>query len=461
MESLPRKLSLTDRRTLPSLIGAVTRPLRPHALSSRHGHSSGLLDRHTFTIDYTTRSPRLPGRSPVAVLVDVLDLPNAEPCQAFGMASLETRVRQDAARIEAALDGQAEVHHMGGSRFAFIVELPTRDAVERLVEALHLRLTQPREGAAQPLRPLVHVGLCQAETGKDSADDIIRGMFVGLHWAVSSQVTYCWYSAPRDESLRREYHLLAGARDGLRHDEFHLLYQPRFRGSDLSAVSAEALIRWDHPRLGPVSPAEFIPVFERNALMEKVTEWVVDRALEQLSCWRRDGITLGLSINLSARNVARAGMADALVARIHAEGLRCSDLEIEITEGEWLRVNSVPGEQLRRMASAGIRLALDDFGSGYSNFAYLTELPIHTLKLDKSLIDGISTDTRARLKVRAIIGLAHDLGYTAVAEGAETADQVTTLRELGCDQIQGFALCRPISATELTDRLTVAPHLLE
>lgn len=175
--------------------------------------------------------------------------------------------------------------------------------------------------------------------------------------------------------------------------------------------------------------------------------------MAKLAQWKRTGLALSLSINLSARDVAREGMADELVGKIHAQGLDCQDVEVEITEGEWLRVNSLPGEQLKRMALSGIRLAVDDFGSGYSNFGYLTELPIHTLKLDKSLIDDISEDQRALLKVLAIVSLAHDLGCSTVAEGAETSDQVAKLQAVGCDEIQGFALSKPISAIELAELL--------
>jgi len=142
-------------------------------------------------------------------------------------------------------------------------------------------------------------------------------------------------------------------------------------------------------------------------------------------------------------------MADRLIARIHMHGLACTDVEFEITEGEWLRADSSPGEQLKRLAAAGVRIAVDDFGSGYSNFGYLTDLPISTIKLDKSMIDALSTDSRAQLKVKAVIGLAHGLGYQTVGEGAETLEQVALLQAYGCDEIQGFALSRPISAADL------------
>jgi len=454
MDKQAREFSEAERRQLETLGMAVMNELELRALTGRREPVSGLPNRHQFSIDFNAWSARSPGRTCFAVLVDVLDLPRAnEAGQVLGMAPLEAIIKRAGVRVKVALDGLAEVYHVGVTRFAFVVELPSREAIERLVEELRVRLTRPMMAAEVPMSPLFHAGICEAELGRDNADDVIRKMLIGLHSAIAAHESFNWYSAQRDEGLRRGYRLAADARHGLLQDEFHLVYQPRFRSSNLQPVSAEVLIRWNHPQLGPVSPAEFIPVFERTALMEGVTEWVIDHALAQLAQWKRAGLALSLSINLSARDVARQGMADELVAKIHAQGLDCQDVEVEITEGEWLRVNSLPGEQLKRMASSGIRLAVDDFGSGYSNFGYLTELPIDTLKLDKSLIDDISEDQRALLKVQAIVGLAHDLGYSTVAEGAETSDQVAKLQGVGCDEIQGFALSKPISAIELAELL--------
>lgn len=188
--------------------------------------------------------------------------------------------------------------------------------------------------------------------------------------------------------------------------------------------------------------------------MGEVSEWVIDQALTQLKRWREDGLTLSLSINLSARDVARPGIAEELVAKILDKGLECKDIEIEITEGEWLHAQSLPGEQLKLMATAGIKLSIDDFGSGYSNFSYLTELPVSSLKLDKSLIDNVASDERSCLKVQAIVKLAKRLGYTTVAEGAESEDQIIKLRSLDCDELQGYALSRPLGSTQLAELLT-------
>lgn len=458
MDSVPRQFSADDRRQLQTLGMAVMNELELRTLSGRRDPVSGLPNRHQFSIDYAARSARSPGLHCHAVLIDVLDLPRAnEAGQVLGMAPLESLIRRAGVRINLALEGVAEVYHVGTTRFAFMVDLPNRDAIDRLLDLLRDDLTRPLMAAAVPLSPQFHAGICEATLGRDSADDVLRKLMIGVHSAIAGHVHACWYSATRDEGLRRSYQLATDALQGLQQDQFHLVYQPRFRAHDLCPVSAEALLRWNHPQLGPVSPAEFIPVFERTALMDNVTAWVVDHALAQLAQWRRQGLSLTLSINLSARDVARRGMADALIAGLHSKGLDCTDLEIEITEGEWLRADSLPGEQLQQLAAAGIRVAVDDFGSGYSNFGYLTELPIHTIKMDKSMIDGLPSDHRAQLKVQAVIGLAHGLGYNTVGEGAETDEQVALLQALGCDEIQGFALSRPVSAAELAQRLQAVP----
>lgn len=459
MDSVPRQFSADDRRQLQTLGMAVMNELELRTLSGRRDPVSGLPNRHQFAIDYTARALRAPGQPCFAVMIDILDLPRAhEAGQVLGMVPLEALIRRAGVRLNLTLDGVALVYHVGATRFAFVVELPAREAIERLVHLLHDDLIRPLMAASVPLAPQFHAGLCEVTLGRDSADDVLRKMMIALGSALASQVTCCWYSPSRDERLQRSYRLATDGQRALLQDQFHLVYQPRFRAKDLAPVAAEVLLRWNHPQLGAVSPAEFIPVFERTTLMDGVTAWVLEHAFSQLAQWRREGFTLTLSINLSARDVSRKGMADAFISALLRKGLSCTDVEIEITEGEWLRADSLPGEQLRQLAAAGVRVAIDDFGSGYSNFGYLTELPIHTIKLDKSMIDDLATDRRAQLKVQAVISLAHGLGYSTVGEGAETLEQVALLQAYGCDEIQGFALSRPISAVELAQRLEAAPY---
>ena len=457
MDDAPRQFSETQRRQLQTLANAAMNELELRALTGRRDPVSGLPDRHQFALDFDAHAAREPDTFVHAVLIDVFDATTAtEAGQVLGMAPLETLIRRIGVRLRVALDGMAEVYHVGVARFAFVVELSSSKAVEDLVAELQNRLTRPMMAAQVPMSPSFHAGICGVTLGQHTADEAIRRMLVGLNAAINSRSPFRWYSETRDARTRRGYRLATDAREALQEKQFHLVYQPRFRASDLEPVAAEVLIRWNHPQLGAVSPAEFIPVFERTAVMQGITRWVIDQALDQCVAWRAAGITLTLSINYSARDMGEEDAALRLIRAIEQKGLSCADIEVEITESQWLRVDSPAGQQLRQMAAAGLRIAVDDFGSGYSNFGYLTEMPISTLKLDKTVIDRLCLDPRAALKVEAIIGLAQRLGYAAVAEGVESAEQVARLQALGCDEIQGFALARPMTAEAFSERFRPA-----
>lgn len=458
MDHAPRQYSAADMQQLRTLARAVMDRIELRAMAGRREPVSGLPNRQQFALDYPGLLARRRGGPLHAVMIDVLDVVRAgEAGQVLGMAPLEALIRRAGVRLRLALQGIADVYHVGVARFAFLLDLPDRAAVEQLLQELQARLVRPVLAAAVPMSPTFSAGICTVDVAQDTPADVIRKLLVGLHSALSGQTAYCWYCQERDQRLKRGYRLAADAERGLRRDEFHLVYQPRFRCGDLQPVAAEVLIRWDHPRLGPVSPAEFIPVFERTALMDTVTQWVVDHALAQLAQWRRQGITLPLSINVSARDIAHRDAASRLLQKLASHGLHRHDLELEITESESLRADSLPGEQLALLSAQGVQIAIDDFGSGYSNFGYLTDLPIHTVKLDKSLIDNIAVDARARLKVEAILAMTRGLGYHTVAEGVESMDQVQQLRALHCDELQGFALARPMRADDLTARLRAPP----
>ncbi|WP_249405205.1 MULTISPECIES: sensor domain-containing phosphodiesterase [unclassified Stenotrophomonas] len=445
----PRELSEDDRQHLKTLAAMAMSQLELRRLSGRQDPVSGLPNRHQFHIDYDGLVSR--ARGPVhAVLLDVLDVPRLEEAgQALGMPPLEAMIHRSGVRLRVALEDIADIYHVGTSRFVFLVDQPLAEDVETLLLELKQRITRPVMAAAVPMSPQFHAGICTFDPAKDSSNDVLRKLLVSLQAAITGRLDFCWYSERRDELLRRGYRLAADAERGLRREEFYLLFQPRVEAITQKIVSAEALIRWNHPRLGPVGPAEFIPVFERTALMPAVSGWVVDAALDQLATWQLAGLSLSLSVNLAASDLSTEGMAERLLQKLAARDLAPSLLEIEITEGEWLRANTVAGEQLARLAGVGVRIAIDDFGSGYSNFGYLSRLPISTIKMDKSLVDHLADDPGARLKAKAIIELAKGLGYTTVAEGVETAAQRDVLTDLHCDQLQGFLFAAPLSADEL------------
>jgi len=455
MDTQVREFSESDCAQLSTLAQLVMAQLELRNMSGRLEPVSGIPNRHQFHIDYAGLAQRRGGQRVFAVLLDVFDIPRAnEAGQALGMRPLEALIRRAGVRLKLALEGLADVYHVGVTRFAFMVALPSAKDIEGLVDELRQRMSRPLMAAAAPMSPRFHAGICAVTLGEDTSDDVIRKMLIGLHESFEARKAFAWYSEQRDHDMRRAYRLAADAERGLRKDEFHLEYQPRYRASDLQPVSAEALLRWTHPRLGPVSPGEFIPIFERTALMATVTPWVLDAALDQMVAWWDAGHHMLLSVNLSGADLSSEDAWIRIRSKLEARLLPFDSIEIEITEGEWLRADSVAGRQIQAMADAGIKVAIDDFGSGYSNFGYLSDLPIDTIKMDKTLIDNLESDPKAKPKVVAIINLARELGYHTVAEGVETAAQLQFLREHGCDQIQGYVLSRAVSAEALLEVFT-------
>lgn len=450
MDTRPRTLDAGAREHLQTCARLAMNQLELRRLAGRVDPVSGLPNRQQFHADFEAVCARLHADATYVVMLDVLDVARAnEAGQALGMSPLDAMIRRSGVRLRVALDGIAVPYHVGASRFAFLLERPSREHLEALLEELRVRVSRPIIAAAVPMSPQFHAGAYAVDRGNDRSDDALRKALIGLQAAIAGRCSVCWYSAKRDQRLRRGYRLAADAERGLRREEFHLLFQPRLRTATQQPVSAEALIRWDHPRLGPLSPGEFIPVFERTALMPKVTDWVTDTALHHLQVWQARGIPLALSINLAASDLSSESAAAALLAKAARYGVAPQHLEVEITEGEWLRPYTVSAAQLRLLADAGVKIAIDDFGSGYSNFGYLAELPVSTIKLDKTLIDSLAHQGPAYLKVKAITELARGLGYTTVAEGVERQDQLEVLAALGCDEVQGYLFSGAINADDL------------
>lgn len=449
MAGAPRDFPQRDREQLASLAQLVMGQLELRNRSGRLDPVSGLPSRHQLHADFPGIVTRTTAGTRYAIAVDVLDIPRASQVgQVLGLQPLEALIRRAGVRLRTALDGLATVYHVGVTRFAFLVDMPTAGQVESLVLELQGRMLRPLMAAAVPMSPRFHAGVCAVEDDENS-HELLRKLLVGLHDAFDAGQTFCWYSAARDETVHRAYRLASDAERGIANGEFHLAYQPRFDVPTRQPICAEALLRWNHPALGAISPREFIPVFEQTALLARVTDWVLDAALDQLLAWQAQGVTVPLSINLPSSYLTSGTAWNVISAKLSRRGIPVAMVEFEITEGEWLGPDSPAVAQITAMAQAGVKISIDDFGSGYSNFSYLSDLPIRTLKLDKSLIDGVGTDPRARAKVSAIHHLAHELGYLTVAEGVEQQEQLDVLVDIGLDQIQGYLLATPSPASAI------------
>ena len=234
--------------------------------------------------------------------------------------------------------------------------------------------------------------------------------------------------------------------------ELVLHYQPVKAIASGAVVAMEALVRWQHPTLGIVAPAEFIPLAEETGLIGEIGRWVLQEACTQCAAWRAEGYeNVDVSVNVSGRQLEDAQFADSVEAVLEATGLAASALSMEITESVIVTEGSIGHEALADLQRLGVRIAIDDFGIGYSSLSYLARLPVHALKVDRTFIAGLGTAQDGSI-VTAMVDLAHKLGLEVVAEGVETEIELEQLRQADCDEAQGFLLGRPAPLESLRER---------
>jgi EAL domain-containing protein (putative c-di-GMP-specific phosphodiesterase class I) len=234
------------------------------------------------------------------------------------------------------------------------------------------------------------------------------------------------------------FDLLGEFRRAIAQDELRLLYQPQFEVSTRRLVGAEALVRWQHPRLGLLSPSSFLPVAERTSLMRPLLEWVLRTALRET---KASGVHV--AVNLAMRNVLEPGLGALVRAALSDADRQPSDLTLEVTETGVMLNPGLAIRVLDELRTMGCRVSIDDFGTGYSSLTYLQRLPVHEVKIDRSFVIGIPQDKRNLSIVQASIALAHGLGLVVVAEGVELDGNLAALLGLGCDRAQGYLLGKP------------------
>jgi diguanylate cyclase (GGDEF)-like protein/PAS domain S-box-containing protein len=247
----------------------------------------------------------------------------------------------------------------------------------------------------------------------------------------------------QDESVSREFYLEHDLKRALKNEEFLVYYQPQIDFRTGRILGVEALLRWNHPEKGIVAPSEFIPVLERIGMIAATDQWVLHKVCEQLRSWQAEGLFLNASVNLSAQELNSERIIRVIREALNRTGLHGSYLEIELTESEIMGNVQQASEILRTLSDWGIRIALDDFGKGYSCMSYLQQLPISIIKIDKEFVDGLPGREDSVTLVQTIVAMAHNLGKKALAEGVESESQARILRELGCDYGQGFLWGRP------------------
>ena len=380
-----------------------------------------------------------------------------EILRALGMAFAEDFVRAGADLLASLLPPQTTVYHVSVLSFAFAI---TVDDVARLPAEASV-IAGAFAGALQvnaiPIKTQVGVGLLPVDMARGPAESL-RAVLVAAQDSRRSDSGIAFYNHRSDAAHLRAFRILADLPTAMAAtDQLTLHYQPRIQLQSGRCHGAEALLRWSHPELGPISPAEFVPLAEQTALIGPLTDWVMNTALAQNRRFLDAGHDLRVSINASPVNLSETGFDDLLLHRCDAMGLTPRNVELEFTEGTLATNSSRTIQQLTRLRAAGIDVALDDFGSGYSNLSYLSRIPADVLKIDQSFVRPLQEPGDDDFLLRHIVSIAQGLGFRVCAEGIETEHAFNHLRELGCDEGQGYHMARPMPADMLGQWLDAQP----
>lgn len=284
----------------------------------------------------------------------------------------------------------------------------------------------------------------------DNAETLFRNADFALVQAkAAGRKTFCFFESGAQEALAQRIAIANDLQPALDRSEFRLVYQPVVNVRTGEIVSLEALARWKHPTRGEIGPAQFVPIAESTGMITQVGEWVLHEACRQVKVWLDQGIDVRVAVNLSPRQIQSLDVPELVAKAIRRAGITSNNLAMEVTEGLLVEDSEANILMLERLRNMGVRVYLDDFGVGYSSLSYLRRFPVTALKIDSSFINEITTGTDGQMIIKAIIGLAHNLGLDVIAEGVETEQQKQFLLAEGCETHQGYLLSRPIEADHL------------
>ena len=444
----PREVTEQEMTILQDLADMVMAQIELQHAFGRLDPLTGLPNRSQFIEDIQDQAHDDQDGQRYVFYTDLFDSSQIRSLQrVMGPSSLDEASRQVATQLQNHLGKGSRLYQIGDCQYAHFVcaaddtaALHTATQLTDFIKTLTLNDSAPL--MLQPAIGIAPFSLCdQAPT------DILRLAHSASQDAREAEMSVGMYSHERDIKHQRRFSLIAEFRKALQAgDQLHLVYQPRVAMDSGQCVSVEALIRWQHPELGTVSPVEFIPLIEKTPLARALTEWVISSAVKQALDWKQQGFALSVSVNVAASNLEEDDFVDRLIQTISDNGLEHSDIELELTENTLVSNGRAVWTQLDRLNSSGFTVAIDDFGTGYSSLAYLKDIPAQVVKIDRSFIFDVEKVGKRRSLVNSMISMAQDLGYRVVAEGVETEAAYHTLKELGCDEVQGYWLSRPLSA---------------
>jgi diguanylate cyclase (GGDEF)-like protein/PAS domain S-box-containing protein len=418
---------------------------------AHHDALTGLPNRLSFHDEIERAIATGSRKGPFAVVV--IDIDRFKQINdSLGHRAGDILVRNLAARLDAVVPAQNVLARLGGDEFGILLR-GVSDVSGGWADALgHIKAVfdEPHLVDGVPVVLEASIGVAVHPTHGRSVDDLLRRAEVAMYVAKDTGRGHAVYSAGEDSNDAGRLALLGELRRAISERELVVHYQPIVDARTNATTKVEALLRWEHPRLGLIPPSEFLPLAETTGLIRPLTRYVLDEAARQCMRWDAEGCGIGISINLSTRNLTEWDLVDDVSTTLARWDVDPGRVTLEITESAVMCDPEGTKRVLDRLAEHGVRLAIDDFGAGFTSLSHLATLPLHEIKIDRSFITDLLTDAHDRAIVHSLLTLGHDLGLKVVAEGVESWDALDELRDLGCDFVQGFFFTRALPADELS-----------
>jgi diguanylate cyclase (GGDEF)-like protein len=366
-----------------------------------------------------------------------------------------------AERLQKAIPEHATVARFGGDEFAIMIPDVTdvQEAVSKVHE-VHEILARPIEIDGLTFAVSASAGIALAPQHGDDVALLLQRADIAMYVSKERHSIAELYSVEHDKSMQRVLMLSGLLTHALESGtELSVMYHPIADVRSRQIVHVEALTRWHHPEHGWIPPDEFIPIAEQIGIINQITDFVLSEGCAHLADWRRAGIQVGLDINVSGRELADGSLVDRVAEQLQRYDIPPGALTLEITETEVMADLLQASRVLDALAALGVRIAIDDYGTGYSSLAYIHRLPVQELKIDRSFVTNLPSEQSNQIIVRSSIAMAHSLGLSVVAEGAEDEVTCAILADAGCDSIQGFYLSKPLAAADLKEWLEAGATL--
>ena len=360
-------------------------------------------------------------------------------------------LREIRPRLQRAVPDAALVARVGGDEFAVLLQPgSTAEDAERIADQLLRSIEEPFRFQGMTLLVRASIGIAVFPGHGRDVETLMQRADIAMYSAKAAGVGHEVYNAAKDSHSRARLALIGELPEAIEDGQIIVYYQPKFDLATGALTGTEALVRWQHPQFGLLGPGAFVALAEQTGLMRPLTLRVLGDALKQCAAWQDEGLELPVAVNLGAPNLLDLGLPADVKGLLDKHGVDPKLLQLEITEtivaADPVRVIEI----MKQLIELGVSLSLDDFGTGSSSFAFLRQLPVNELKIDKSFVFGIEDDPGAAIIARTIVELAHNLGLRAVAEGIETDAAYAILRDSGCDDGQGFLMGKPMPADQLT-----------